>query len=57
MGAQQSPFTLSMEPPVENPESTLARFNRQFGLNAPEKEAVAWAWPAALGETLFDRVN
>ena len=29
-----------MEPVVDDPDSTLISFNRQFGLNAREKEAV-----------------
>jgi hypothetical protein len=35
----------------------LASFNRQFGLNAPEKEAVEWAWPKEMGNTMFAIVN
>jgi hypothetical protein len=50
LGAQRSQFKLSMESPVDDPESTLASFNRQFGLNAPEKEAVEWAWPHGDGK-------
>ena len=57
LGAQRSQFKLSMESPVDNPESTLASFNRQFGLNANEKEAVEWAWPKEMGNTMFAVVN
>ena len=57
LGAQRSQFKLSMESPVDDPESTLASFNRQFGLNANEKEAVEWAWPMEIGGTLFAVVN
>lgn len=46
-----------MESPVDDPESTFASFNRQFGLNAPEKEAVEWAWPKEMGKTMFNVVN
>jgi hypothetical protein len=46
-----------MESPVDDPESTLASFNRQFGLNAQEKEAVEWAWPMEMGDTMFAVVN
>ncbi len=36
-------FRLSVESPVENPESTILSFNRQFALGAKEVEAVNWA--------------
>ena len=32
-------------------------FNRQFGLNTQEKEAVEWAWPMEMGDTMFNVVN
>ena len=57
LGAQRSRFKLSMESPVDDPESTLASFNRQFGLNAPEKDAVEWAFPKEIGNTMFNIVN
>ena len=57
LGAQRSQFKLSMQSPVTDPESTLASFNRQFNLNAPEKEAVEWAWPMEMGTTMFNVVN
>jgi hypothetical protein len=57
LGAHWSQFKLSMESPVGDPESTLASFNRQFGLNAQEKEAVEWAWPQEAGDTMFNVVN
>ena len=57
LGAQRSQFKLSMESHVDNPESSLASFNRQFGLNAPEKDAVEWAWPMEMGDTMFAIVN
>ncbi len=57
LGSQRSQFKLSMESPVDDPDSTLASFNRQFGLNAPEKDAVEWAWPMEMGDTMFAIVN
>jgi hypothetical protein len=57
LGAQRSQFKLSMESPVDNPESTLANFNRQFALNAQERDAVEWAWPMEMGDTMFHVVN
>jgi hypothetical protein len=57
IGRQRSQFKLSMESPVDDPESTLASFNRQFGLNAQEKEAVEWAWPMEMGNNMFAVVN
>lgn len=41
----------------DKPDSTLASFNRQFGLKAQEKEAVEWAWPIEMGDTMFAIVN
>jgi len=57
LGAQRSQFKLSMESSVDDPEGTLASFNRQFGLNASEKEAVEWAWPKEMGSNMFAVVN
>ena len=57
LGNQRSQFKLSMESPVDNPESTLASFNRQFGLNALEKASVEWAWPMEMGDNIFAVVN
>ena len=57
LGTQRSQFQLSMESPVDDPESTLASFNRQFQLGEKEREAVAWAWPHEAGDTMFAVVN
>jgi hypothetical protein len=57
LGTQRSQFRLSMQSSVDDPESTLASFNRQFGLNGQEKEAVDWAWPMEMGDTMFAIVN
>jgi hypothetical protein len=57
LSAQRSQFKLSMESPVDDPDSTLTSFNRQFGLNAPEKEAVEWGWSKEMGNTMFAVVN
>jgi hypothetical protein len=57
LGTHRSRFKLSMESPVADPESTLATFNRQFGLITPEKEAVDRAWHHEMGNTMFNVVN
>lgn len=57
LGQQRSQFKLSMESPVTDTQATLASFNRQFGLNKPEKEAVEWALPFEMGDTMFSVVN
>ncbi len=57
LSTQRSQFKLSMESPVDDPEATMASFNRQFGLNAQEKEAVEWAIPQEIGDTMFAVVN
>ena len=46
-----------MESPVDNPMSTIENFNRQFNLNQFQKEAVEWAWPQEMGDTMFAVVN
>ena len=57
LGVQRQRFKLSMESPVDDPSATLASFNRQFGLNGGEKDAVEWAWPQEAGDTMFHVVN
>ncbi len=54
---QQDRFRLSLESSVDDPLSTLERFNKQFALKEPEREAVAWAWPQEAGDTMFHLVN
>jgi hypothetical protein len=55
--AKREQFRLSLESRVENPETTLASFNRQFALNGGKKDAIEWAWPQEAGETMFHVVN
>jgi hypothetical protein len=57
LGAQKHKIGLSMESPVENPMQTIESFNRQFNLNHPQKEAVEWAVPQEMGDTMFAVVN
>jgi len=54
---QRDRFRLSLESPVDDPLATLDRFNKQFQLKEPEREAVAWAWPYEIGNTMFHVVN
>ncbi|MGO9137221.1 MAG: hypothetical protein ACLQBC_06080 [Syntrophales bacterium] len=54
---QKDQFRLSLESKVENPESTIQSFNRQFELGKEEKEAVEWALPLECGFTMFHVVN
>jgi hypothetical protein len=42
---------------VNNPETTIESFNRQFQLGKIEKEAVKWAWPLEVGDTMFNLIN
>jgi hypothetical protein len=46
-----------MESSVDNPMSTIENFNRQFNLNQSQKDAVEWAWPQEMGDTMFAVVN
>ncbi len=57
LGKQKDQFRLSLESKVENPESTIQSFNRQFELGKEEKEAVEWALPLEYGFTMFHMVN
>jgi hypothetical protein len=57
LGKQHDQFRLSVESKVENPESTVSSFNRQFQLNKEEKEAVDWALPIEWGYTMFSVIN
>lgn len=53
LGSKKEQFKLSMDSPVEIPESTFSSFNRQFQLNEKEREAVEWGWTYDVGETMF----
>jgi hypothetical protein len=57
LGKQKDRLKLSLESPVADPIMTIGNFNRQFALGESEKEAVAWAWPQEMGETMFNVVN
>jgi len=54
---QQQQFQFSLESKVDNPESTMMSFNRQFALGEQEKQAVEWGWIFEAGETMFNIVN
>lgn len=54
---QKNQFRVSMESPVENPQGILESFNRQFQLGKTEKDAVEWAWPLEMGDTMFNIVQ
>lgn len=53
LGNKRDQFKLSMDSPVEIPESTFNSFNRQFSLNEQEREAVEWGWAHDVGATMF----
>jgi hypothetical protein len=57
LGAQKRKIGLSMESSVDDPLKTIESFNRQFNLNQSQKEAVEWAWPQEMGDTMFNVVN
>ena len=54
---QKHQIRISLQSKVDNPESTLERFNRQFQVDKLEKEAVEWGWPLEAGETMFHIIN
>lgn len=53
LGNKKEMLRFSMDSYVDNPDSTLERFNRQFMLNETEREAVAWGWCFDVGNTMF----
>ncbi len=53
LGNKKDLFKISMDSPVDNPESSIASFNRQFQLNKIEQESVAWGWAHDVGESMF----
>ena len=57
LGAQKHQIGLSMESPVDDALKTIENFNRQFNLNQPQNDAVEWAWPSEMGDTMFAVVN
>ena len=57
LGRQRHQIGLSMESLVDDPMKTIESFNRQFGLNENERQAVEWAWPQEAGDTMFAMVN
>jgi hypothetical protein len=57
LAGKRDQFRISIESPVDNPETTIDSFNRQFQLGKIEKEAVEWAWPLEAGDTMFNVVN
>ena len=57
IGQQQQLLRFSLESKVDNPESTMILFNRQFALGEQEKQAVEWGWIFEAGETMYNVVN
>jgi hypothetical protein len=57
LGAQKHKIGLSMKSPVDDPLKTIESFNRQFNMNQFQKDAVAWAWPQEMGDTMYAVVN
>jgi hypothetical protein len=57
LNVQKKSFELSTKSPVDDPEESLDSFNRQFKLNAVEREAVSWAFPFESGNTMFSIIN
>lgn len=50
-------FRISMDSDVDDPESTMNTFNRQFQLNEVERDAVSWGWAHDVGNSLFHVIN
>jgi len=57
LDSQRNQLRLSTESKVDDPVSTMNRFNHQFQLGKEEKDAVEWAWGLEAGGTMFHVVN
>jgi hypothetical protein len=57
LGAQRGKFLLSTRAKVDDPRATMFSFNRQFQLGKEEQEAVEWAWPQEMGDTMFNIIQ
>jgi len=57
LGNKREMFRLSMDSAVDNPDSSIEIFNRQFQLNKIEKEAVDWGYYQDVGDTMFHIIN
>ncbi len=57
LGNKRDQFKFSMESIVDNPESSMLSFNRQFQLNQVEQEAAAWGWGFDVGNTMFHLIQ
>ena len=57
IGQQRQQLQFSIQSKVDNPESTMMLFNRQFALGEQEKQAVEWGWIFEAGETMYNVVN
>ena len=59
LSKQTDKFRISMDSAVDNMESTLSSFNRQFQISNEEKKAVDWAVPYEIGNpnTMFNVIN
>jgi hypothetical protein len=54
---QKNLLRFSVESLVNDPISTIERFNRQFQLGKDEVNAVEWAWPLEFGPAMFHIVQ
>ncbi len=57
LGNKRDQFKISMDSHVDNPESSMESFNRQFQLNQIEQNAVEWGWCFDVGNTMFHVIN
>lgn len=53
LAGKRDQFRLSIESPVENSDTTIESFNRQFQLGKIEEKAVDWAWSLVAGISCF----
>jgi hypothetical protein len=57
LSEQKAKLKFSMESPVSDPLKTIESFNRQFMLRKEEIAAVVCAWPAEMGDKMFNIVQ
>ena len=54
---QRDQYRISAQSKVDNPQSTIDSFNKQFQLSEKEQEAVKWGWQIEAGDTMFHVLN
>lgn len=54
---QRDALTFSLVSPVHDPQETFERLNKRFQVPEEGQEALKWAWPYEVGNTMFNVVQ